>query len=148
MYQILFQYTPPADGQPYTAWTVPANKERSISVITVTNLVKQDQGDTYAWVKYKIHIVKFWETPNQKNCLAYYPAYVPWESVHKYEGVRMDHWDYVVLYCESWRVAIQAFGEVVADSTETAYLAYLAAMTAQANSQVAWNAATIWCICP
>jgi hypothetical protein len=148
MNQILFQYTPPADSQPYTAGTVPANKEWVISAITVTNLVKQDQWDTYAWVKYKIHIIKNWETPDQKNCLAYFPAYLPGESVHKYEGIRMSEWDYIVLYCNAWRVAIQAFGEVVADSTEPTYLAYLAKMTAMANSQIAWNTATQWCICP
>ena len=148
MNQILFQYTPPADWMPYIAGTVPANKEWVVTVITVTNLVKQDQGDTFSWVKYKIHIVRAGESVDQKNCLAYYPAYVVGESVHKYEWIRMSAWDYIVLYCSSWRVAIQAFGEVVADSTEPAYLAYLAAMTAQATSQVAWNTATQWCICP
>ena len=148
MNQILFQFSPPADGQPYTAWTVPANKEWIISTLNVTNLVKQDQGDTYAWVKYKIHVVKSWETVSQKNCLAYYPSYIPWDSVHEYTWIRMSAWDYIVLYCESWRLTVQAFGEVVADSTEPAYLAYLAAMTAQANSQIAWNTATQWCICP
>lgn len=151
MQQILFQYWPPADSQPYTAGTVPALKQWIIHALTVTNLVREDIGDTYAWVKYKIHIVKSGEATDVKNCLAYYPSYLPWESVHKYEWIRLSAWDYVVIFCISWRIAVQWFGEEIDADVEVKYeqaLDSIIDMWPDVDTIADQTTIIAWCVCP
>ena len=151
MQQILFQYSPAADDQPHTAGTVPANKQWILHSLTVTNLVREDLWDTYAWVKYKLHVIKSGETPDAKNCLAYYPAYLPGQSVHRYEGIRLNEWDYIVVYLTSGRLAVQWFWEEIAETVEAKYeqsLDSIIAMGPDVDSMRGSLTTIAWCVCP
>lgn len=151
MQQILFQYAPTPDSQAQTAWTVPALKQWIIHSLTVTNLVREDLWDQYPTVKYKIHIIKSWEAPNQKNCLAFYPAYLSGQSVHRYEWIRLNTGDYIVIYLTSWRLAVQWFGEEVDADVETKYeqsLDSVIAMWPDVDSMRGSITTIAWCVCP
>ena len=144
MQKILLQHSPACDNQPHTAGTVPANKQRIVHALTITNLVREDKWDTYAWVKYKLHIVKSGDSPNANNCLAYYPAYLSGQSVHRYEWIRLNEGDYVVVYLTSWRLAVQAFGEEINETLESKQELALNAIV-WINTHIQTIA---WCVCP
>lgn len=152
MQKVLFQVNPAPfwTPTPYVAGTVPVNKEWHIHTMTATNLTMQDEKDTYEGLQYKIHVVKNWESPDVKNCLAYYPKYKEWESVHTYNNIMLTAWDSIVVYCLSGRIAIQWFWEEVALLLDAKYELALDAIIAMWPNiaSIASSQATIaacWC---
>lgn len=137
MYKILWQseqWLGKAGGTvdintPVIIYTVPVNKAAEI-YINVTSLI--DGTDESKLAKYSLHIVKAWDTPQNKNSIAYFHK-IKWSETRVYPDkwyISLEAWDSVQIYMKTPdKLSFNIFGTEIDSDRETRERAFWIAMT-------------------